>query len=180
MKIGCYFQVNDSTGREKAKMPTMNEAVLLAAIQGFELQKAQIDQHISELRALLPNGNRSAAAAASDRTPRRYRHFSHEAIERMRAAQKARWAKVRGESVPSPASARPVETPKPKRRLSAAGRAAIIAGTKRRWALKRAAEAAKKSTPIKRAAVKTPSAKAAKRSPVKRTVKSAPPATAAA
>jgi hypothetical protein len=65
------------------------------------------------------------------------------------------------------------ELPKPKRRLSAAGRKAIIAATKKRWALRRA-EAAK-STPAKtaapqKAAVKEMApAKAAKKSvPVKK------------
>jgi hypothetical protein len=55
----------------------------------------------------------------------------------MAMAQRARWAAIRGESEPSTP-----EAAKPKRKLSAAGRKAIIAATKKRWALKRA-EAAK-------------------------------------
>ena len=68
----------------------------------------------------------------------------------------------------------PLEFSKPKRKLSAAGRKAIIAATKKRWALKRA-EAAK-SAPVKAAAPKkapakkAATAKAAKKSvPVKKT-----------
>jgi len=76
---------------------------------------------------------------------------------------------ARGESE-LPASATP-EPPKAKRKLSAAGREAIIAATKRRWALKRA-EAAKvpgpaKKAAAKKAAVKAPPAKAAKRAATK-------------
>jgi hypothetical protein len=62
--------------------------------------------------------------------------------------------------------------PKPKRKLSAAGRKAIIAATKKRWALKRAEAAkaqspvAKKSAPARKAAVK------------KAAVKKTPPAAA--
>jgi hypothetical protein len=155
-------------------MPNLNEGVILAAIQGFELQRAQIDQQISELRALLPNGNRSTAAA-SEAKPRKRRRFSREAIERMRAAQRARWAKVRGESAPAPA---PAQAPKKKRRLSPEGLKHIIAATKKRWALKRA-EVAKKTAPAtKKAAVKIPSTKAAKRAPMKKSA--AKPAMAAA
>jgi hypothetical protein len=159
-------------------MPNVNEGVILAAIQGFELQRAQIDQQISELRALLPNGNRSVVAG-SEPTSRKRRKFSHEAIQRMREAQRARWAKVRGESAPSPA---PAQAPKKKRRLSPEGLQNIIAATKKRWALKRA-EAAKKTAPAtKRAAVKAPSTKAAKRAPTKKkaAAKSAPAAAAPA
>jgi hypothetical protein len=70
-----------------------------------------------------------------------------------------------------PASATP-EPPKAKRKLSAAGREAIIAATKRRWALKRA-EAAKvrgtaQKAPVKKAALKAPTAKAAKKAATKR------------
>jgi hypothetical protein len=56
----------------------------------------------------------------------------------MAQVQKARWAKIRGESEP-PA---PKEAPKPKGRISKEGLARIVAATKKRGALKRA-EAAK-------------------------------------
>jgi hypothetical protein len=58
----------------------------------------------------------------------------------MREAQQRRWASIRGESEPS-SPATPV-APKPKRKLSAAGRKAIQDAVRRRWAQKRA-EAAK-------------------------------------
>jgi hypothetical protein len=55
----------------------------------------------------------------------------------MKEAQQRRWAKIRGESEP-PAPAMP-EPPKAKRKLSKAGKAAIVAALKKRWAAKKAA-----------------------------------------
>ena len=70
----------------------------------------------------------------------------------MAAAQKARWAKIRGQAEPasSPATPKPA---KQKRKLSAAGRKAISEATKRRWAAKRA-EAQSKPAVAKNAASK--------------------------
>lgn len=73
----------------------------------------------------------------------------------MAAAQKARWAKIRGEAEPASS----LVAPKParqKRNLSAAGRKAISEATKKRWALKRA-EAAKTTAPTKKTPAKTSS-----------------------
>jgi len=69
----------------------------------------------------------------------------------MAAAQKARWAKIRGdaEAASSPAAAKPK-----KRKLSAAGRKAISEATKRRWALKRAEAQKAQSTVARKAAAK--------------------------
>jgi hypothetical protein len=65
----------------------------------------------------------------------------------MAAAQQARWARVKG------TGARPSKRAKKgKRRLSAAGRAAIIAGTKARWAkVKAAKKKDRRSSPAVRA-----------------------------
>jgi len=54
----------------------------------------------------------------------------------MAAAQKLRWQKARGEAPTKPAAK------KPKRKMSAAGRARIIAATKKRWAAFHAAQKA--------------------------------------
>jgi hypothetical protein len=116
-------------------MPTkLSNEVILAAIEGFQSQKKQIDTQIAELRQML-NGNRTGTA--TETTPvRKRRKFSAASRRKMREAQQRRWAAVRGETVASkPAT---TKSPKPKRRLSAAGRRAIIAAAKKRWALKRA------------------------------------------
>jgi len=50
----------------------------------------------------------------------------------MAAAQKARWAKIKGEAEPALSSNAP-KPAKQKRRMSAAGRKAISEATKKRW-----------------------------------------------
>ncbi len=153
----------------------LNESVILAAIEGFQSQKARIDQQIAELRAMGPLRSLSDGSQAG---PQRKRTLSAEALQRIRAGQLRRWAKIKGQSEPpTPASA---EVPKPKRKLSAAGRRAISEASKRRWALKRAAAAkaqapaAKKSTQArKKAAVKRARIK---RAPVTKTALPAPAA----
>jgi hypothetical protein len=120
-------------------MPTkLSNEVILAAIEGFQSQKMQIDSQISELRQML-NGKRAESVAEPVTPIRKRRKFSAASRRKMREAQQRRWAAVRGETAASkPATTR---SPKPKRHLSAAGRAAIIAATKKRWALKRAGAA---------------------------------------
>jgi hypothetical protein len=147
----------------------LTSEIIIAAIEGFEDQKRQIDGQIAELRAMLTGG--SAEATATPEAPTRKRKkFSDAARKRMKEAQQRRWAKVRGESGPS-ASTTP-EAPKTKRRISEEGLKRIIAATKKRWRLQKA-EAAKAKAPItkatvKKAAAKTAPAKAAKRAPVKK------------
>ena len=130
---------------------TLNTEIITAAIEGFESQKARIDEQITELRVML-NGNEPKAAVASQGDKRR--KVSAAARKRMAAAQRKRWAAAK--------ASEPVMTAatKAKRKLSAAGRAAIVAALKKRWALKRAAEqkpkpvAPRKDVPRKTAARK--------------------------
>jgi hypothetical protein len=160
--------------------------ILTAAIAGLESKKARIDDQIHEIRAMLSGGSNSAIATPESEAPRR-RRFSPASRRRMAAAQKARWAKLKGKSDALPELVTP-ETPKPKRQISPEGLKRIIAATKKRWALKRA-EAAKaqpasakktaaKRAAVKKAAVKASPAKAAKRAAKKAAKKTAPvPAT---
>ena len=151
-------------------MPTkLTHEIITAAILGFEEQERHIDTRITELRAVLTGG--PAAPATTPEPPTRKRKkFSAASRRKMAMAQKARWAILKGESEPS-APATP-KTPKPKRRISKEGMARIIAATKKRWRLQRAAA---------KAAVKAPPAKAAKESaPVKRAAKKTAPAPAQA
>ena len=152
-------------------MPTnLTPAIINAAILGFEQQKARIDDQIAELRGLLDGGTKPAPAATPEATTVK-RKISAAARRRMALGQKARWAKLKGESM-SPAPIATPEPPKAKRKLSKAGRAAIIAATKARWDRIRA-EAAKakpvvaekssvKKSAAKKAAAKKPQKKAAK------------------
>jgi hypothetical protein len=64
------------------------------------------------------------------------RKFSAASRRKMALAQKARWANIKGEIEPPPPTPEPS---KPKRRISAEGMKKIIAATKKRWRLQKAA-----------------------------------------
>jgi hypothetical protein len=116
-------------------MPTkLTPEIIAAAILGFEEQKGHIDSQIGELRAALTGGPTEPVATPEPPTRKRKR-FSAASRRKMAMAQKARWAKLRGESEPSA----PAKAPKAKRRISKEGLARIIAATKKRWRLQRAA-----------------------------------------
>ena len=134
-------------------MPTrLRPEIINAAILGFEQQKTRIDVQIAELRALMPGGAKPTPAATPEATTVK-RKISAAARRRMALGQKARWAKLKGESV-SPAPIATPEPPKAKRKLSAAGRAAIVAATKARWDRIRAEAAKAKPAVAKKSAVK--------------------------
>ena len=132
----------------------LKKELIYAAIDGFTIQKAHLNRRIAELREML-NGGPAQPAAPSEPTLRRGRKMSAAARSRIAAAQRARWAKARGEVKPAaPATKR---TTKPKRRISPEGLKRIIAATKKRWRLQRAAQAksvkvAKRKAPIRKAA----------------------------
>jgi hypothetical protein len=115
--------------------PKLTPEIITAAIEGFEAQKTRIDAQIAELRALLSGGSAEPAAASEGTPPKR--KISAAVRRRMALGQQARWAKIRG-GIDQAAAATP-ETPKPKRKLSAAGKAAIVAALKKRGAAKKAA-----------------------------------------
>ena len=126
---------------EDTQMPThkLTPEIITAAIEGFESQKRHIDTQIAELRSILSGG--PAESAATPEAPAKKRKISADARRTMALGQKARWAKVRGESEPSAPVATP-EPPKKKRRISEEGMKRIIAATKKRWRLARAAKKA--------------------------------------
>jgi hypothetical protein len=129
--------------------PKLTAEIINAAIEGFESQKRRIDSQIDDLRQLL-KGDRNQSPAV-DKAPTHRRKMSAAGRRRIAAAQKARWAKIRGEAEPSPSSAT-AAAPRRKRKLSAAGRKAISEATKRRWALKRAEGQKSQSTVAKKSA----------------------------
>ena len=115
-------------------MAKLTNAIIQAAIDGFEAQKQRIDVQIAELRAMLPGAAKSNEKAPAKRTRRK---FTAAARKRMREAQKARWAKIKGEAA-APA-AKPAKAVKAKRGITAAGRKALSIAMKKRWAAKKAA-----------------------------------------
>ena len=146
MKTGLKPPMGD-----RNRMPQeLTPEILRAAIAGFEQQRLQIDAQIAELRAMLSSPNRETNLPGGT-APKR-RGFSAASRRKMALAQRARWARKRGESEPSaPAQ---VEAPKPKRHLSLAGRRAIQEAQRRRWAQQRAEaatmQASKRTAPARR------------------------------
>jgi len=129
--------------------PRLTPELIAVAVEGYESQKPRIDLKIAELKTLLAGG---PAIAAAPEAPTRKRKVPAAARRRMALAQKARWAKVRGEAEATPKSA-----PKPKRRISKEGMARIVAATKKRWAAVRAAKAQQEKAAAKKTATrKTP------------------------
>ena len=94
--------------------------------QAADLQE-RIESLQNQLRGLLGGAGKAAQAPAA-RTGVGRRQISAAGIERIRAAQKARWAKVKRAQGAGGAPA------KPKRRMSAAGRARLAALARARWA----------------------------------------------
>lgn len=106
-------------------------------------EKSRIEARLSDINRVL-GGDVLAANQVPSATSKRggARKFSAATKAKMAAAQKARWAKLKGNAAVG-AVAAPVANKR--RKISAAGRAAIIAAAKARWARVNAAKAAKKS-----------------------------------
>ena len=113
-------------------MPTLSKQIIEAAIAGFEGQKVQIDAQIAELRAMLNGGSATRVTEPKPATAKR--KMSPATLRRMREGQQRRWTRAKGESA---TTLQAVPASKPSR-LSAAGKAAIVAALKKRWAEKNA------------------------------------------
>lgn len=118
-------------------MAKLTRTIIEAAIDGFEAQKKGIDAQIAELRAMM-NGAASSPLTGDAKPERKKRKISKEALQRMREGQRRRWAKVRGESSTAPAT-KSYGKAKRKGGITAAGRKALSAAMKKRWAAKKAA-----------------------------------------
>jgi hypothetical protein len=108
-----------------------------------------ISEQIEKLQAELAGifGGKSAPAKAAVSTTvktKSKRTMSPEARERIAAAQRARWAKSKGEAAPAAKKEQPVKAaksatkPKAKRNISPEARAKMAAAAKKRWALQKA------------------------------------------
>jgi hypothetical protein len=126
-------------------MPKQLTAEIIgAAIDGFEARKTRIDSQIAELRALLSGGKIESTATPEPSTGKR-KGFSAASRRKMAMAQKARLAKIKGESEPT------APAPTVKRKMSASGRQSIADAQRKRWAeSKKAAEPLKKALPKKK------------------------------
>jgi len=95
------------------------------------INEALGDMPLPSLAAIQDVGNQPAAKSAG----RRRGGMSAAGRARIAAAQRARWAKLKGKVTPAGNSM----PQKPKRRMSAAARKAIAAAAKKRWAAAKAA-----------------------------------------
>src|SRR5687768_18593707 len=89
--------------------------------------KEQIESLEQQLTSLLSSSARIQSSTNPSIPGRRRRRMSASARERIAAAQRARWAKVKKNGASG-------ANPRKRRKMSAAGRARIIAATKARWA----------------------------------------------
>jgi hypothetical protein len=108
-------------------------------IAQLEQQKTAIERALTALREVEGIETPTPVASAPEARTGTRKKFSAASRKKMALAQKARWAKIKGKS--EPVSATP-EAPKAKRKISAEGLKRIIAATKKRWRLKRAADKA--------------------------------------
>ena len=133
-------------------MPTkLTIEILTAAIEGFEFQKRKIDFQIASLRAML-SGNPAKPGATPEPPKHKRRKMSAAGRKAIAEGQRKRWADSKRQSEQSQATP---EAAKPKRKLSRAGRAAIIAKPA-------AKKSVSKKTPVKRTTAKKSVPKAAK------------------
>jgi hypothetical protein len=147
---------------------TLTNDILVAAIEGFEARKRTIEDKIAEIRQMLI-GDPTEPALTPQAPGGNRKKFSAAARKKMGLAQKARWARIRGESEqPSPSA--PV-APRVKRQISADGLKRIAAAQKQRWAEKKAKAAGAQAPVKKKATKKAPVRKtAAKKTTAKKTV----------
>ena len=82
-------------GKEHMPVSKLNRNIIEAAIVGFEHQKTEMDRQISELRAMLTGP--AETAATPEATPSKRKKRSAAVRRKMALAQKARWAKIKGE-----------------------------------------------------------------------------------
>ena len=125
-------------------MKINNVEQFVALHAALQQEKANLETRLAEItQALSASGGAAPMAAAAPGQ----RHFSAATNAKMAAAQKARWAKLKGaESAPVTASAAPTKT---NRKYSAEAKARMAAGAKARWAKVKAGQSAKPAATAK-------------------------------
>jgi hypothetical protein len=113
-------------------MSSILSSLSVAQLKRAATIKEQIEQLEMDLTSILG----ATPAIVPDFAPKK-RTMSAAAKAKISAAQKARWAKERGEE---PSKVATTSAAKPKRILSAAARAKLSAGAKARWAKAKAAK----------------------------------------
>jgi len=127
-----------STAGHPDAVKTNNVEQFVALRAALQQEKATIEARLAEITQAL--GASGAASPVVLTAPGR-RHFSAATKAKMAAAQKARWAKLKG-GLAAPAAAQAAPT-KSKRKYSAEAKARMAAGAKARWAKAKAGQADK-------------------------------------
>ena len=111
-------------------------ALLQAALDGLEIQRQRIDDHIAEIRSRLGKkgpGRPKKATGTPTPAPTKKRTLSAAGRKRIAAAQRKRWAEAKkAQETESPEEA--AKPAKKKRTVSTAARKRMAAAQKRRWA----------------------------------------------
>ena len=117
-------------------MKANNVEQFVALRAALQQEKATLEARLVEItQALSASGGAARVATAA---PGKL-HFSAATKAKMAAAQKARWAKLKGvEAAPATAAAAPMKV---RRKYSAEAKARMAAGAKARWARVNAAKA---------------------------------------
>ena len=125
-------------------MKTSNVEKFVALRAALQQEQATLAARLAEITHAL---SASGAATPAVTTAPGKRHFSAVTKAKMAAAQKARWAKLKGaEAAPVTATAAPTKV---RRKYSAEAKARMAAGAKARWAKAKAGQPAKPTLPTK-------------------------------
>ncbi|MEO8597109.1 MAG: hypothetical protein ABI759_27570 [Candidatus Solibacter sp.] len=76
---------------------SLDKATLAAALVGYQQQLQQIETKMAEIRRILNGSGAPAKRQPSAAPAKQKHHMSAEGRARIAAAQRARWAKVKGE-----------------------------------------------------------------------------------
>ena len=125
-------------------MKTNNVQQFVTLRAALQQEKATLEARLAEItQALSASGSATPVLVAAPGK----RHFSAATKAKMAAAQKARWAKLKGEqAAPLTPAAAPT---KDKRKYSAEAKARMAAGAKARWAKAKAGQPAKPTATAK-------------------------------
>ncbi len=123
------------TGKRQTATDT---SLLEAALIGYEQLKRNVEEKIAGIREQLGTGSATSGPAPVQNARR---PLSSAARQRIAAAQRKRWAALKG-GAPAKAEA-PAKAVSAKRTMSAAARKKIAAAQRKRWALVKAGKSAK-------------------------------------
>jgi hypothetical protein len=116
-------------------MPTFNDLSTSQLREALQLSE-QIDSLQERLKSLL-DGKEAAVSASPAGSTRARKGMSPATRAKMRAAQQARWAKLKGSGEEAAPAAETSAAPKARRGLTPEGRAKLAAAMKARWAARK-------------------------------------------